>query len=283
MATEAYKSYTKITSKHRLLDLKLGEVWAYRDLIVLFTKRSFSVSFKQTILGPLWLFINPLLSSLMYMLVFGNIAKLGTDGLPQMLFYLSGNALWGYFSACVTKNASTFMENAPLFGKVYFPRLVLPISNILATAIRFFIQMIMVVALLVYYVILGVVHVRPVVILLLPAILIWLGLLGLGTGIIISSLTTKYRDLGVLVSFGIQLWMYGTPVVYPLSRVEGTLRILVLLNPATMPMELYRWALLGVGTPVAWSIVLSLCVTAFVAFCGLVLFNKVERNFMDTV
>ena len=280
---EAYKSYTKITSKYRLLDLNLGEVWEYRDLIILFTKRSFSVSFKQTILGPLWLFLNPLLSSVMYMIVFGNIARLGTDGLPQMLFYLSGNALWGYFSACVTRNATTFTENAPLFGKVYFPRLVIPISNMLSAVIRFLIQMLMVVGLLIYYVVLGTVHVRPAVVLFLPLILIWMGVLGVGTGIIISSLTTKYRDLGILVTFGIQLWMYGTPVVYPLSTVGGTLKMFILLNPVSAPMELFRWALLGVGNPVPWSVAVSAAVTVVIAFAGIILFNKVERNFMDIV
>lgn len=280
---EAYKSYTKITSKHRLLDLKLGEVWEYRDLIVLLTKRRFQVSFKQTILGPLWLFLNPLLSSVMYMIVFGNIARLGTDGLPQILFYLSGNALWGYFSACVTNNAATFTDNAALFGKVYFPRLAVPISNVISLAIRFLIQMIMVAVLLVYYAVIGAVRVRPAALVLLPLILIWLGVLGVGTGIIISSLTTKYRDLGILVTFGIQLWMYATPVVYPLSRVEGVLRTMILLNPVSAPMELFRWALLGVGSPVPWSIAVSAAVSAALAFAGIVLFNKVERNFMDTV
>ena len=280
---EAYKSYTKITSKHRLLDLKLGEVWEYRDLIVLLTKRRFQVSFKQTILGPLWLFLNPLLSSVMYMIVFGNIARLGTDGLPQILFYLSGNALWGYFSACVTNNAATFTDNAALFGKVYFPRLAVPISNVISLAIRFLIQMIMVAVLLVYYAVIGAVRVRPAALVLLPLILIWLGVLGVGTGIIISSLTTKYRDLGILVTFGIQLWMYATPVVYPLSRVEGVLRTMILLHPVSAPMELFRWALLGVGSPVPWSIAVSAAVSAALAFAGIVLFNKVERNFMDTV
>lgn len=280
---EAYKSYTKITSKNRLLDVKLGEVWEYRDLIILFTKRSFSVSFKQTILGPLWLFLNPLLSSVMYMIVFGNIARLGTDGLPQMLFYLSGNALWGYFSSCVTKNATTFTENAALFGKVYFPRLAVPISNMISAAIRFLIQMIMVIGLLIYYVVLGTVSVRPIVAVILPLILVWLGILGVGTGIIISSLTTKYRDLGILVTFGIQLWMYGTPVVYPLSTVNGTLKTIILANPASAPMELFRWALLGVGNPEPWSVAVSITATAAIAFAGILLFNKVERNFMDTV
>ena len=280
---DAYKSYTKITAKHRLLDLKLGEIWGYRDLIVLFTKRSFQVSFKQTILGPLWLFLNPLLSSVMHMVVFGNIARLGTDGLPQMLFYFSGNALWGYFSSCVTKNASTFTDNAPLFGKVYFPRMVIPISNMLSAAIRFLIQMIMVAVLLIFYTVTGVVHVRPAVVILLPLILIWLGALGLGTGIIISSLTMKYRDLGILVTFGIQLWMYGTPVVYPLSTISGLLRTLILINPASAPMELFRWALLGVGSPEPWSVALSAALSAILVFLGLVLLNKVERNFMDTV
>lgn len=283
MQTNAYKSYTLISSRHRLLDLKLKEVWEYRDLIVLFTRRSFSVSFKQTILGPLWLFINPLLSSLMYMIVFGNIAKLGTDGIPQLPFYLSGTALWGYFSVCVTNNASTFTGNANLFGKVYFPRLAVPVSNVLSAAIRFLIQMLMVVALLIYYIILGALPLRPLALFVLPAILLWFGLLGMGVGILISSMTTKYRDLGVLVGFGVQLWMYGTPVVYPLSTIEGTLKTLVLVNPVSAPVELFRVAVFGSGGVPAWSVALSLGLTLAVTFFGIMVFNKVERNFMDTV
>lgn len=275
--------HTQISAKHNLFDLKLEEVWRYRDLIFLFTKRSFVVSYKQTILGPLWLFINPLLTSVVYVVLFGNIAHLGTDGVPQLLFYLTGTALWTFFSDCVTKNAATFTDNANLFGKVYFPRLVMPISHVLGGAVRFGIQMLLVLALLAYYLITGAVHPHWGA---LPAALLSLlqmGLLGMGVGIVISSLTTKYRDLSVLVGFGVSLWMYATPVVYPLSTVSGNLRTLILLNPVTAPTELFRYAVLGVGSVSAKHLALSWAITILAALAGVVIFNRVERTFVDTV
>ena len=275
--------YSHISSKHNYFDLKLGEVWRYRDLIFLFTKRAFTVSYKQTILGPLWLFLNPLMTSVIYVILFGNIAKLGTDGVPQLLFYMAGNAIWQYFSTCLTNNANTFTGNAGLFGKVYFPRLVIPISNMLSAIIRFGIQMIMVMVLLIFFFVRGQVHPNLLAWVLLPVVLVWLGILGMGFGIIISSMTTKYRDLQVLVGFGVQLWMYATPVVYPMSLVHGWLRTLLMINPVTMPIEIFRYAFLGVGTIdlrfAAWSVL----VTFVVMFLGIVVFNKVERTFMDTV
>ncbi len=277
------KYLAHISSKHRWFDLKLDEVWRYRDLILLFTRRSFTVSYKQTILGPLWLFSNPILTSIVYIILFGNIAKLGTDGVPQLLFYLSGNAIWGYFSTCLTNNASTFTSNAGLFGKVYFPRLVVPISNVFSAIIRFGIQMIMVLVLMVIFMIKGSIHPNIFLIILLPLLLIWLGILGMGCGIIISSMTTKYRDLQVLVSFGVQLWMYATPVVYPMSTVSGVLRIILLLNPVTMPIEIFRYILFGTGTIEPLFVGLSLIMTAIVMLLGIMIFNKVERTFMDTV
>jgi lipopolysaccharide transport system permease protein len=241
------------------------------------------VTYKQTILGPLWLFVMPLLTSLTYVVLFGNIAKLSTDGVPQLLFYLTGNALWMYFSNCVTRCSETFTSNANLFGKVYFPRLVVPLSDVLGSAIRFCIQMIMVLALMAYYVARGMITPHYGCWVLIPLLLVLLGIMGMGFGIIISSLTTRYRDLQVLVSFGMSLWMYATPVVYPLSMMSGTLRKLLLLNPVTEPMELFRYALLGVGTFAPLYIGLSLLITAVVVFAGIVIFNRVERTFMDTV
>lgn len=276
--------HTHISAKHRLWDLKLQEVWQYRDLIVLFTKRSFAVSYQQTILGPLWLFLNPLLTALAYVVLFGNIAKLSTDGVPQLLFYLTGHAVWSFFSTCLTNNASTFTGNAGLFGKVYFPRLVVPISNLLSAMIRFGIQMILVLSFLTFYAVQGAVTPHGWAWLYLPLVLIWLGLLGMGIGILVSSLTTKYRDLRVLVSFGVSLWMYATPVVYPLSQVPtGWLQTVLRLNPVTAPMELFRYALLGSGTVLPWCILCSLAVTVVVLFLGIVVFHRVERTFMDTV
>lgn len=276
--------FTHISAKHNLFDLKLNEVWQYRDLIFLFTRRNFATLYKQTILGPLWLFVNPLMTAIMNMVVFGSIAKLGTDGIPQLLFYMSGNAIWAYFSSCVTGNASTFTGNAGLFGKVYFPRLTVPLSNILSNGIRFGIQMILVMAVLLYYVVTGRIHIYPVRWLMIPALLLLLGMMGMGCGILISSLTTKYRDLSVLVGFGMGLWMYATPVVYPLSELgDGALRSLIMLNPVSAPVELFRYAVLGVGTVRPVSLAISVAFTVIVLLLGIIVFNRVERTFMDTV
>lgn len=275
--------HTRISADHNLFDLKWKEVWQYRDLIVLFTKRSFIVSYKQTVLGPLWLFIHPLLTSIVYVVLFGNIAKLGTDGVPQLLFYLTGSALWTFFSDSLTKNANTFRDNARLYGKVYFPRLVMPISNVLGCAIRFGIQMLLVAALLAYYTAAGLLHPNFLAWPAIPLILLQLGVMGMGFGIIISSLTTKYRDLSVLVGFGVSLWMYGTPVVYPLSTVTGPLRTLILANPVTAPVELFRYAVLGTGTVSPAHLAISWAVTLAAALIGIIIFHKVERTFMDTV
>jgi len=275
--------HTHISAKHSLFDLKLKEFWQYRDLVWLFTRRSFMVSYMQTILGPLWLFINPLLTSITYVVLFGNIAKLSTDGVPQLLFYLSGNAVWTFFSGCVTTNASTFTNNAYLFGKVYFPRLVMPVSNVLSKLILFGIQMLMVLVLLLWYTVRGTVAPLWKYWLLLPVLLIWLGVLGMGVGIIISSLTTKYRDLHVLVEFGMSLWMYATPVVYPLSTVNAGLRRILLLNPVSPVVELYRRILLGVGQVDGTYLLYSLLVTLVIALAGVLIFTHVERTFMDTV
>lgn len=278
------KYYKQITSEHHLLDLNLKEVWQYRDLIVLFTKRNFITRYKQTVLGPAWLFINPIISSLIYCFIFGGIAGISTGGVPQMLFYMLGNAVWIFFSSCVTKNASTFTANASVFGKVYFPRLSVPISNILTSVAEFGIQMILVMVFLVYYLIIGTAHPNWAAWLLIPLLLIELGIMGMGVGIIISSLTTKYRDLSILVSFAVQLWMYITPVVYPLSQAgSGFLRTVLLINPVTAPAEVFRYAVLGEGEIIPLALIWSVAFTVIVAFVGIMIFNKVEKTFMDTV
>lgn len=278
------KYHTHISSKHKFFDLKLKEVWQYRDLIWLFTKRSFVVTYKQTVLGPAWLFINPILTSLIYAFVFGGIAGMDTDGVPQILFYLSGTSIWTVFSSCLTGNAATFTANAGVFGKVYFPRLTTPISNVLSTFIRFFIQFAMVLVFLIIYVIAGEVSPNWWAFVFIPGILIHLGLMGMGFGLIISSMTTKYRDLSVLVGFGIQLWMYATPIVYPLSQLgDGILKTILMINPVTMPIELFRYAVLGKGTIDMLYLSISWGVTLLVSVFGIMVFNKVERNFMDTV
>ena len=265
-------------------DLRLEEVWRYRDLIFLFTKRTFTLTYAQTILGPLWLFLNPFLTSFMFTLVFGYIAGIKTDGIPKFLFFLSGTAIWNFFSACVSGNSRTFIDNASLFGKVYFPRLTVPISRVAATLIRFLIQISMVLVLLFYYYANGRVSPHFELWIVLPFLLLQLGLMGMGVGIIISSLTTKYRDLSVLVSFGMQLWMYGTPVVYPLSQLtRGWMRMAALINPVTAPVELFRSILLGEGLFIPASYLWSLGFTAVVTFLGVVVFNHVEKTFLDTV
>ena len=278
------KHYIRITAKQNLFNLNLKEVWKYRDLIALFTKRNFILKYKQTVLGPAWLFINPLISSLIYTFVFGGIAGIGTDGVPQILFYLAGNAIWTFFSTAVTQNAATFTANAQVFGKVYFPRLTVPISNILSGIIQFGIQMLLVIVFLIYYLFQGEVTPNWFAWLSIPLVLIHLGMLGMGFGIIISSLTTKYRDLSILVGFGVQLWMYATPIVYPLSEIgSGWMRTVILINPVTMPIEVFRYAVLGQGTIEPMYLALSWLITIGVTIGGILVFNRVEKTFMDTV
>lgn len=284
MAKTSQQYHTHISAKHRLLDLNLREVWLYRDLITLFVKRDFTVSYKQTVLGPLWLFITPALSSLVHAFVFGGIAGISTEGVPTYLFYLFGNAVWAYFATCLTSNANTFTDNAYVFGKVYFPRLTTPIANVLSTVIRFGIQMVLVLCVLIWHLFRGAVHPNWLWWLMIPVELVHLGILGMGVGIIVSSLTTKYRDLSVLVDFGVSLWMYATPVVYPLSTLAGGwIRSILLLNPVTSSIELLRYAILGQGT-LNWTWYgVSWIITLAVALGGIMIFNKVERTFMDTV
>ena len=269
---------------HNWFDLNLKEVWQYRALIVLFTKRNFQVRYKQTVLGPAWLFINPIISSLIYCFIFGGIAGISTGEVPQLLFYMAGNAIWTFFSSSVNRNASTFTSNAAVFGKVYFPRLTTPISNVLTSVLEFGIQMILVLLFLIYYAIIGAVHPNLLAWLLVPVVLLHLGVMGMGCGVIISSLTTKYRDLSILVTFAIQLWMYITPVVYPLSQAgNGWLRTILLINPVTAPVEVFRYAVLGQGEILPLAQAWSWAFTMIVALVGIMIFNKVERTFMDTV
>lgn len=278
------KYHIHISSKRKWFELNLKEVWQYRDLIVLFTKRNFVLTYKQTILGPAWIFLNPFISSIIYTIVFGGIAGMSTEGVPKILFYLCSNAIWLYFSTIITKNAATFTQNANVFGKVYFPRLTIPVSNVLSAMVQFLVQMSMVLVFLVYYVIKGEVTPNWWAFLLIPGILVHLGVMGLGFGIIISSLTTKYRDLAILVTFGVQLWMYATPIVYPLTQIEnGFLKTVIMINPVTAPVEAFRFAVLGQGSIHMGFIVLSCIITIAVALLGIMIFNRVEKNFMDTV
>ncbi len=278
------KYHTHITAERKWFELNLKEVWQYKDLIWLFTKRTFVLTYKQTVLGPAWIFLNPILTSIIYTFVFGGIAGMSTDGLPQILFYLASNAIWSFFASCINTNAQTFTNNAGVFGKVYFPRLTTPISNVLSAVIRFGIQMILVLILLAYYMIKGEVQPHWEAWIFLPLVLVNLGMMGLGIGILISSMTTKYRDLTVLVGFGVSLWMYATPIIYPLSQMgDGLFKTILLVNPVTAPVEIFRYAVLGQGTIVPTYVALSWGLTILVTVFGIMVFNRVEKTFMDTV
>lgn len=274
---------TIIKPKTGWFDINLKELFQYKDLIAMFIKRDFKTMYKQTILGPLWIIINPLLTTIMYTIVFGNIANIPTDGMPQIVFYMLGTTVWTYFSTCLTMTAYTFTANAGIFGKVYFPRLVTPISIVISRVINFAIQFILFICFATYYYIKGAPIHPNIYILITPFLLIQLACLSLGFGVIISSLTTKYRDLSVLVGFGVQLWMYATPVVYPASQIGGKLKTLMMLNPASPIVESFRYAFLGCGS-IPWNFLgISVIITLVVLFIGVVLFSRVEKTFMDTV
>lgn len=274
---------TVITPKNKLLDLKLKEVWKYRDLISLFVQRDFKTKYKQTILGPLWFIIQPLFTTVIYTVVFGNLAGLPTDGVPQFLFYMAGNVPWLYFSTCITNTSNTFVTNASVFGKVYFPRLTTPISTVIAAVLNFLIQFIMFLGFELYYISVGVdIHLTWVA-MLTPILIMQMALLGMGFGIIISSLTTKYRDLQVLVSFGVSLWMYASPVIYSTSSLAGKAYVILMLNPISPIIEMIRYGWLGAGelNLTYWGV--SWITTIVVLVMGIIMFNKVEKTFMDTV
>ncbi|MBQ2211969.1 MAG: ABC transporter permease [Ruminococcus sp.] len=274
---------TYIEAKNKLFSVNFRELFRYRDLIWLFVKRDLVNSYKQTVLGPIWILINPLLSTTVFTVIFGVIAGISTDGVPPFLFYMSGNVLWSFFSSNLNKGSSTFLSNARIFGKVYFPRLIMPIANVIFNFINFALQTVVYIILVVVYALMGT-GVHPnLMILLTPLLVLQTALLGMGIGLIVSSITTKYRDLNILVNFGISLLMYITPVVYPISEAPLGLGTVLLLNPVAPIVETYRYAFLGSGAFhwVYWLV--SLGVTALILLFGLVIFNKVEKNFIDTV
>jgi lipopolysaccharide transport system permease protein len=274
---------TIIKPRSGWFDLKIGELFHYRDLIILFVKRDFIAIYKQTILGPVWFFIQPIFSTLAFTLIFGNVAKIPTGGVPHVLFYLSGIVCWNYFSNCLSKTSETFITNSYIFGKVYFPRLTVPISIVITNLITFFIQLSLLIAILLYYYY-SQSDIQPnMTIFFLPLLIIQIATLGLGLGIIISSLTTKYRDFNYLLGFGIQLWMYGTPIVYPLSEIPEKWKLLFILNPMTAIVETFRYSFVGKGG-VNWMYhAISVFITLSLLIIGLLLFSRVEKNFMDTV
>jgi lipopolysaccharide transport system permease protein len=266
------------------LDLRLGEVWRYKDLILLFVQRDFVSLYKQTILGPLWYLIQPLLTTIIFTFIFGNIASLPTDGLPKFLFYMSGTVVWSYFADCLNKTSQTFINNANLFGKVYFPRLAVPLSILISNMITFAIQFGMFLIFEMYFIWQGA-DIQPnwAWIFLSPFLILMMAGLGLGFGIIISSLTTKYRDLRFLVTFGVQLLMYAAPVIYPVSSVPAKFQWIILANPMTSIIEAFRYAFLGVGSVQIGQLFYSFVFMLVVLLTGTVIFNRVEQTFMDTV
>lgn len=268
----------------RLFNLHLKDLWNYRDLIGLFVRRDFVAQYKQTVLGPVWQFVQPILTTLMFLLIFGHFAHFPTDGIAPVAFYMAGTTMWNYFSSCLTNVSSTFLGNAHIFGKVYFPRMVLPISIVISNIVKFGIQFLLLVVVIGYYHFNGYPVHLGFHLLLIPLLLLQMAALGLGLGIIISSVTTKYRDLNVLLAFAIQLMMYATPVVYPLSFLKDkSYKWLIDINPLTSVMESFRLALFNKGTVELNSVVYSIGFTLGALFIGIVLFNKVEKTFMDTV
>ena len=272
-----------IEPKGRWFDLKLKEIWSYRDLIYLFFHRDFVSRFKQTILGPLWYLIQPLFSAGIFTVVFGNIAQISTDGLPKFLFYMSGTVAWRYFADCLTETSSTFSGNAALFGKVYFPRMALPLSKLLTNLVAFAIQFLFFLCFLVYFFLRGAQFRPNWAVLLFPVLLLLMAAMGLGLGIVISAATSKYRDLQHLVGFGTQLLMYATPIIYPLSTIPENYRWLLVANPMTPVVETFRYGFLGAGSYDPFHLLYSGLFAFTMLLVGLVFFNRIERTFMDTV
>ena len=278
------KYSTLIEPKTSLLSVDFKEIWRYRDLFSMFVKRDIITQYKQTILGPAWFFIQPLLTMVMYMIVFGGIAGISTDGLPQALFYLAGILCWQYFADCLNKTSSTFTTNQNIFGKVYFPRLIVPLATVSSNLVRLFIQLFLFVVVYVYYLIVGVDVAPNWYVLLFPVLVLMLAGLALGFGIIISSMTTKYRDLTILFTFVVQLWMYATPIIYPLSTItNATVRTVMLLNPITSIVETFKYGALGIGSFSWGALGYSFGFMVVLLAVGIVVFNKVQRSFMDTV
>lgn len=274
---------TVIKPKSGWFEINLKEIWQYRDLIMLFVRRTFVAQYKQTILGPAWAIIQPLFTTVIFTVIFGNMAGLAPGGVPTFAFYLCGSIAWTYFSGSLTATASTFTANASIMGKVYFPRLVMPISTVISNLISFAIQFLFFLLFFLFYWLTGAgVHPNALV-LLTPVLVIQMACLGLGFGIIISALTTKYRDLAMLVSFGVQIWMYLTPVAYDISIIPQRLMSLYMLNPMTPIINTFRYAFLGTGTFEVGYYLMSWAVTAVVLAVGILLFNRVEKTFMDTV
>jgi lipopolysaccharide transport system permease protein len=272
-----------ITPKKGWFDINLSNLWKYRDLIMLFVKRDFVAVYKQTILGPLWFLLQPLFTTIVFTVIFGKIAQIPTDGLPQPLFYMCGIVTWNYFANCLNNTSDTFIANANIFGKVYFPRLTVPVSVVITNLITFGIQFVLFLSFLAYFYLSGSAIKVSFWFLLTPFLLLQMAALGLGLGILISSLTTKYRDLRYVVGFGVQLWMYATPIVYPMSQIPEKWQWMFAMNPMAAIVETARFAFLGAGSVHPWNLGISLGMTALVLCAGIVMFSRIEKTFMDTV
>ncbi len=272
-----------IEGKSSLFDLKLQDVWRYRDLLWMFVKRDFISFYKQTIFGPLWFFIQPLLTTITFTFVFGNLAGLSSDGLPKPLFYLAGITAWNYFADCLNKTSTVFSSNASIFGKVYFPRLIMPLSIVVSNLVRLLVQFSLFLMLMAYYAIQGTSFHLTSAILLFPLLIVLMALLGLGLGLIITSMTTKYKDLQFLVQFGVTLLMYATTVIYPLSAAPVKYKSIIALNPMTPILEAFRFAFLGKGEFSMYTLSYAALVTLVTLILGIIIFNKTERSFIDTI
>ena len=273
----------EIKAESSLFAINFREIWHYRDLLFMLVKRDFITFYKQTILGPLWFIVQPLLTTLIFVILFGNIAKLSTDGIPQLAFYLAGITIWNYFSESLTKTSSVFTANASIFGKVYFPRLIMPLSIVASSLLKFAVQFALFILVVLYYTFVAQSIQPNVWILFTPVLILLMALFALGVGMIFSSLTTKYKDLTFLLAFGIQLFMYITPVVYPSSALPEKFQILAKINPLSSIFECFRYAYLGTGTFTIADLLISTLVIVFLFFAGVLVFNKVEKSFMDTV
>jgi len=284
METVQEEQWTKVISpKKGWFDINLSNLWNYRDLIMLFVKRDFVAFYKQTIMGPLWFLLQPLFTTIVFTIIFGRIAKIPTDGLPQVLFYMCGIVIWNYFADCLNKTSDTFVSNASIFGKVYFPRLTVPVSIVITNLITFAIQFVLFLAFWAYFYLGGSAIKASPWILLTPFFLLQMAALGLGLGILISSLTTKYRDLKFVVGFGVQLWMYATPIVYPMSQIPEKWQWVYAMNPMAAIVETARYAFLGAGAIRPVHLGISLGMTALILLAGIVMFSRIEKTFMDTV
>ncbi|MHC4870703.1 MAG: ABC transporter permease [Planctomycetota bacterium] len=273
-----------VTSERSLFDINIKQIWQYRDLLYMFIKRDFVAVYKQTVLGPIWFFIKPLFTTIVFTIIFGKLAKLSTENIPHILFYMSGITFWAYFSDCLNNTAIVFRANQSVFGKVYFPRLISPLSLVISGLLKFSIQLLMFILIFLYFILFKTTPVSPnLYILLFPLLVLILAGLGLGFGLIVTSLTTKYRDIYFLLSFSLQLFMYATPVIYPLSALPEKYRFFMALNPMTSILETFRYSFFGCGTFSWLHLLYSFFFTTFLLLIGVLIFNRTEQNFMDTV